>query len=822
MIGSDTKFKTSSILTDYKDYSRKKSNDFAWFKECAKYIDGISSSIYEEERLRRLRLNYDLANGRGDEILTDSSLIRSIPIDKQSLMVGSAPVRHYPIIHQIYAAMTGEQMRSNMKFTAVDSSGYSKSMREQERLRLTQEWIKANIVVPAQQQVMMETMMEAGVGDFNQLSPEDQQDLQSDMQSRLKFRLPEDINEYLAKDYKTPVETQVQRIVNFLERDLDVKFMTDENFKNVILAGSEIYRLFIRHGKADFELVNPIGFWSYSKKNSLFIDTHSIITYDQHVTDTDILHWHGTELLKKKGKIEDATKTNGITGFDAKDISMSSAFPGIIAHAPSLNTPEGQEYAKTLYTLFGGKSGDVNYKHYAWKGFRKLKKVTRDDGIFYVSDESYERNPKKDRKIEIELAPEVYQITRINHDTWVEAGQYPYQHRSKDPFVVKMPYTGSHYNNLFGNSNNVAPMDLGKPYQYRYNVHMHRVEQTERKDKGNVLLFNYDMIPKEVPLDSFMTLLKEEGIVLYRGEMGPAETQGIRGIDLSNSSEKADQVQFGEMIKADMSKAMGYNPSRLGLVDDRTAVSINRQNIVQSTIQTEPIYRMHHKVVENLMTNLVNLFRVAYKDNPRDMSFVLDDMSVAELEIDENLLDIADQSVFVSNSIEDQRKLDEAIMLAQPLINSGQMDYPDAIETIGARNLADLMNITARSKRKRDEQIQQQQQMEQENIQLQAQMQQDLDRMKFEMELQRDQFKGEIQKTVALIASSDRAQANDVNKSGLNDAYEQKLMELQAEKERLEKELAFKEKELRVKDAREREKIRVQRIAAMRKPRSGT
>ena len=808
-----------SILTEVLPFREKRSNNYRWCEESADYIQSLSAPMKNKDRIRRLRINYNLANGRGDEFIESESQFQVQKVEGQIVSSGTTPVRHAPKINQVFDAMIGEQMQASLKFTAVDTSGYSTTMRQKKRLELNQQFIQDTIIAPIEQQIAMQVMIENGITQQSQLSPDEQQDLHSDIQNRTKFRLVDDIDMFMAKDYKTPVETEVQKLVNWLMKACDIKYITDENFKNVIIAGAEIYRIHIRNGFPVVDIVDPICFWKHSSKNKLFIDESDIVAYRPNVTYSDILTWHGTELYqsKYKDRLLDVRR-----GFAIKNKQLDNivSFPGheiILQSQPPIHTPEGQNYAKALLTVFGGSnSTNIEYSHYCWKSFGKMLAITRQDkktgqlSVFYV-DENYEFNPSKgDVEEAVQIVPEIYQTTKIGNDIYVDKGPLPYQYRSRqNPFEVRMNYVGAMYNTLGGNSENVAPLDLGKFWQHKINMQMHKIDEADRKNHGSVLSFPVKALPTNTTWKEWMTFIKNEGIMLHNDTMEGMtanDLQSIRDIKMGVSNEIEARIPYLEFLTVQMSLSMGFNPSRLGLQNPNLPVSNNRQNIVQSTIQTEYIYRTHNKVIENMMNNLVNTAKITLKNNPVKASYVLDDMSVAELELDNDLLDIAEQNIYVNNSVEDQRIMERINSLAEPLLAAGQIDFEDSIKLGFSKNGADMINIAAQAQRKVQARMQQQQEMESKMAEQQTQMSMQLEQMRFEMEMQKQAAADQTKLIVATIAAQRDANSYDIDKSGLNDMFEQN-----------QEDLKFKREELRENTALAKEKLDNDKMLGLKK-----
>ena len=152
-----------------------------------------------------------------------------------------------------------------------------------------------------------------------------------------------------------------------------------------------------------------------------------------------------------------------------------------------------------------------------------------------------------------------------------------------------------------GNTKNISPMDLGKPWQYKFNIQMARIHETEASDLGKIFLTSFHAKPKDWSWQKFMMMAKYGKILpidLTQEGVTPADAQIFKSLDLSTDDKKAGQIQYLEFLRNQVAIAMSYNPSRLGSQSASLAVSNNQQNIQQSSYQTYDIYNLHNKVVD--------------------------------------------------------------------------------------------------------------------------------------------------------------------------------------------------------------------------------
>ena len=840
-----------NLLNRRYTWNRQSKNDFQWAKDCVEFIDSQHSCYGDIDNVNRVQMNYDLANGQGEsamnkygEHLRDDLLAEGFT---ENDMYGN--VQHHSVMHQVYNAMVGEQQLRPLNPMAIDTSGFAINDIKRKRLELSQEFLQEQIIAPkvAQitAQVQQQYAQEYGVKDIFSLNPEQQQQMRSDIEQRSTAMTPKEIQEFMRKDYKSPGAIQVQQILDFVMSDLEVKYITDENFKNLLIAGSEIYKVGIRHNRAYIDIVNPLGFYYMSRPNSLFIEDSVAWKYEQYVMLHDIQEWHGEEignsrLLKEKLDLLSMGSTRRKFGepHPALVVEVQSGNTNFINQAPNLNTLEGQEFMKSV---LGGLNrnknrtiGDVKYVHTAWKALRKLKQIKRynpdNDRIKSIwIDESYTFNPTKVddtgyRDIEeyVVWAPRVWEGTRVDRDIYLGVGPVEYQYKSLDnPWVVRGPYVGGQYSKLMNNARNISPFDPAKSWQYKFNLQMKHIHELEATDLGKVLHAPMNTMPAGWDYKKQFLMMKygkqyvtdptQEGYDMQ------AMANGIKQMDLSSDSNIMNKLGYLDFLRAQIILAMNYNPSRLGLQGPTVAVTNNQQNIVQSSYQTNDIFNFHNKIVENLLNVAVDAEKQALRDNDAIKGFVLDDMSLANLELDWSLIDHSEIAVKIKNSSQEFQDLQEVKLLLQPMIQNGMMTVPDAIRIRFAKNAHEVMKIAEDSQMASEKRQAAAQEEQQKLIQRQEEMMMKMDEMEknFQFELQkRDHANDLIQAT---ISSSFAAQQKDIDRDGKTDDLAVELMKQEFELMKLDKEMNLKKFEIQEQGKMEEKRFKLEKEIAEKK-----
>ena len=379
------------------------------------------------------------------------------------------------------------------------------------------------------------------------------------------------------------------------------------------------------------------------------------------------------------------------------------------------------------------------------------------------------------------------------------------------PFQIRGPYTGTVYSAR--NSMAVAIADLGKPWQFLYNVIVNQIIEIMKTDIGKVLLGLNEQIPKDMTPTQWMSYIKKFKVALISASRdGDMRSLGIdpqywKSIDLSHTQEIQQKISLLDYIERKMTQAMSYNPARLGMQSPYESVSNNQQSIIQSSNQTEKWFYMHNYVKERTVENYIEVCKVIYKENPLKASYILSDLSVATLNTEYADFANYNYKVYITNTLRDTEMLNQFKNLIQPIIQNAGGDLRVAAEIITSENATEVKNIINRiqvQKEAKEEEMQQmQQQQQQQQMQMTAQMEQE--RLRVQKQIADDKNATTLQ--AAELNAERFARANDVNENNENDLVElqmlknqstadvglkeEKMKQIELQNKKLEKEIAL-------------------------------
>ena len=821
-------------------YKDKKANNWAWLEEWVDYYDAGYNHNGEDQNIEKILLNYRLWNGRGIESSTVESPINSTILQEEGLYFNDEDIPHHDILIPIGKSLHGQQQLMSFKPLVTDSSATNVNAKKKKKLQLRQEWLQETIINPIKEQAYQEWLLENQVNDMQSLQPEQQQEAQQQIDERSKSMTPKDIDRYLAEEYKSPSEMQLQQITEHIIRRDKLKYWTDENFKHLIISGKEIYDTGIRNNKAYTRILNPIGFRCGGPSDAHFIEDMDFGVYEEYITISQLFNDHGAEItpamLKKLEKIHFQQGSPRYNRGEFPEpmntrVAQFDAQTGFFDNAPHLGTKEGQAFLRGLYSKFGsGNYAEIEGLRrvkVVLKSLDKLKLVDRYDREnnkytqFWVAD-NYEKNPHKDIRVREVWLPKVYMCEKVGLGSdalYFNKGAAPNQYRSiNNPHDVKLCFMGSEYSKLFGNTENVAPLDLGKPWQDKFNIKLAKITERESLDIGSIIGVATGLKPKDWTWGKWLMMAKYGHILpldTSNEDINGIDGQMFKSMNLSQLQNIAADLQQLDWYRNQAALAMSYNPARLGQIVPQAAVSNTRENIQQSTYQTQDIFTLHNEIVERVLNRHILNEREALKDNDFVASYILDDMSRADLILDKELFDLSEIGIVLRNNSEDFNTLNNIKSLGQAMIQNQMITFPEFIRLQLANNMSDALNIAERAEKKMlDRQQELQQSQAQQAQQIEA-MKKEMMQIQMQFEAQQKQLDRENKLQVVAVDSTKFAQQQDADKNNQLDTIQKEIFIKEKEVQENEKD---RELQRELKEQEFKNKLEIERIKAKNKP----
>lgn len=676
-----------------------------WKKTCIDYIIGQSqlsngSSIPTDEEMQTY---YDLYNSVYSE--KDLKYVTN-PFNQDDGF--PAVAQDYNIIRPKIDLLIGEETKRPFNFKVCRTSDAAAGEMQEKAKQMLLDYVQASIMA--------------------KMGPEEQARYEEALSSG-EIQTPEQIQEYLTKEYKDVAEVTAYHTLNYLKHSLNIDHEFVKTWKDGLIAGEEVIYVGIRNGEPCLNRVNPKNFWFDDAEGIEFIHEASMCCYKMLMPYTQVYdefydkldEKQLNQLLEKFGQYGKGAKNwlgdkNMVDDWNHIDTKIYSKYPD---HNPY------------------GDAEDVVVYHVCWKSFKKIGFVTvinpeTGEEEEFVVDEYY-KTTGNEVNVEWDWIIEVWEGYNAD-DLYFGIQPIEYQYiTSKNLNSQRLPYTGIVYSNT--NSAPKSLVSIMKPLQYLYITTFYRMELAMARDKGKVPVMDVTQIPKGLGIDTakWMHYLSALGVAFINpydegwdipGREGgrPSNFNGFTTWDLTMGNVIAQYIQLLDKIESMASELSGVTPQRQGAISSTELVGNVERSVIQSAHITEPLFWMHNQVKRQALLMLLNTAKAAWKDSDKQyLNYIFDDTTRAFITLADNF-PYEDFDIFVTDSTKEVQAIEQLRALIQPAMQNGA-SLVDAAEMYTMDNLSLIKSKLQELEQQRLSQQQAMQQQEAEQQQQLIQMQ---------------------------------------------------------------------------------------------------
>lgn len=672
-----------------------------WRKSCVDYIIGQSQitstgSVPSDEEMQTY---YDLYNSVYSE--KDLKYVTN-PFNQDDGFPAMA--QDYNIIRPKIDLLIGEETKRPFNFRVCRTSDAAASEMQEKAKQMLLDYIQASIMA--------------------QMGPEEQARYEQALASG-EIQTPEQIQEYLTKDYKDVAEITAYHSLNYLKQSLNIDHEFVKTWKDGLIAGEEVVYVGIRNGEPCLDRVNPKEFWFDDCEGIEFIHEAPMCCHKMLMSYTQVYDEFYDKL--DESQLNELLEYFGQYGREGKN------WLGDKNMVDDWNHIDTKIYSKMPDHNPYGDSEDVVVYHVCWKSFKKIGFVTvinPETGATeeFIVDEYYK--PTGDEvNVEWDWIIEVWEGYKADE---IYFGMQPIEYQyitSKNLNSQRLPYTGVVYSNT--NSSPKSLVSIMKPLQYLYITTFYRLELAMARDKGKVPVVDVTQIPKGLGIDTakWMHYLSALGVAFINpydegwdipGREGgrPASFNGFTTWDLTMGNVIAQYIQLLDKIEAMASELSGVTPQRQGAISSTELVGNVERSVIQSAHITEPLFWMHNQVKKQALLMLLNTAKAAWKDSDKQyLNYIFDDTTRAFISVADNFAN-EDFDIFVTDSTKETQAIEQLRALIQPAMQNGA-SLVDAAEMYTMENLS---MIKSKLKELEQERISQQQAMQEQEAQQQQQL----------------------------------------------------------------------------------------------------
>lgn len=774
----------------------------AWRRE---HLDWVEEIILMKDSSIRSNLQHKIRNFR--------SYLGKISINDYKSIINATglknfyipeDIQHYPIAVPYLNVLIGEEFDRRFEWKAVVTNPNSISRIEEE---------KNNMLKRKLSELVTNT-------DISEEEAEEQ----------LKNFLY-----YLKFEYQDVREKRANLLLKHFIKELDLKLKFNQGIKNVLLVAEEAYIGDVVNGNPVIEVLDPKKtFVLRSGSSNRYEDADIIVMYD-YKSPGQIQDKYYKYLKDKNIKWLDTEVNDTYTGYGGSDLEKDERGINILRNqmvddilsVTELFGESGYNAIKTSEAV--DEFGNVREIRLFWKSKKLIKRVKYYDEEGQVQYDYFSENyiPNKDKGEEVED----YWVSQWWEGVKIGKDIYPYirpreiqYNKFSDPGYNHPGIVGQIYNT--GDMKATAMMDRAMPYQLLYDATMHRLNEALSKFFGSMPVVDKAEIPEGWDIDKWLFFARKAGIAVKdsfkEGKKGQAMGKLAGGI--SGSQNVMNQAGLGDYIQqqinilnyveAQMGRIIGVPPQRLGDIQNRETVGGVERAVTQSSFITNEIFKIHDNVKKRVLTLLLEICKVAFKENPMKFQYIGDDYMAQIFETDDDFLE-EEFGILIDNDNDLSRLEQQLENLTHAAMQNQMIKFSDVMKIYTSSSMSEKQRLIEKSEEDIIKRNEAQQQADREMAQ--AQMQQNA-QMEEQRQLKEDQRHQDTMALNKYKIDTDNAtklaiaNGND-SESELNDAAAK--LELEWQKHEDEMILAMNDLDEKIRNNKAKEKLEGKKIAKM-------
>lgn len=627
-----------------------------WFKQNINhYIQRSSFNFGSGEGMRKnIGLLYDIYNNQFPAKWF-SHITNPLSAKKEVHKRWPARIRPTTILRPNIDLLMGEYMRRPFVYNVsnLGESGYSRfteKMSGQARTVLTELFVR--------------TALEEMAANGQELTEEQIAKIESDPP------VPEEIKKQFMSSYKDEIAVKGQKFLKrqIAELDMRRKFLT--MLKDWLVTGEVYSYKGIEADTLVYNRVSPMCLDYDKSHSSEYIEDGEWVVYRDMLTLSDIVDRFYPYLTEKQ-----------------------------------LHDMERGSYYASPNALYNHlKSGISNFDsrrkvpiyHVQWKGRKKVGVLTYQDPetgeqVELTVDETYVIDKNRGESVEWLWVNEVYEGWRLLSQEFFGMGPAAVQRTEMNNFsTCKLSYNGRKYSET--HSENMSVLELGVPFQIMHIIVGFILERTIAKSKGKIVLIDKNAIPDDDDWD-------EEKFFYYGEAMGYAMMDRSKPnvdkswnqyqvLDLSLFDQIKQLIELQEHYKNQWDEIVGITRQRKGQTYSSDGQGVNERSIFQSTVITDMIHIGFEQFVQRELQGVMDLGKFVTAKGMYGL-YNDDEYGMTLLEIMPEDFMNEELGVFVTDSSEEMRKLNEMRANAQAMLQNGAK-YSTLLEIIDAVNVSEL------------------------------------------------------------------------------------------------------------------------------------
>ena len=774
--------------------SQKAANDYQLAKEI---IDNYSGQGVDRERTSNFFENANLHAGRWpamDQLTTGMEM----SIGGESFSIGATGIKHYDKIGQITRGHHGTMIAAPFIPIIKDISSKSKTMRDRLRLEAVKDSMYRKYIAPKEALLTKKFLLENNIENPYDMAPEDQEQMQMQIQKKIQEETPDEILSILQKS-KTPDEQVCQLLFNYGATQEKIKNKFDIGGEFAVISGEEYYRVGIYNKYPKMEALIPAYLTWGGSSSCEFVEDGTWACYSNYISIEDAIAKYGLDFLggdiNNLEKYFDPSYTYGsYTGNHSSNRidPREKELVDIIGTDPVLRetnflTRDGQNLLNAVWSKIGGYTQHYKIQeHYVtWRWTTRMKVVTRlvnGKKKDYILSGHYTKNPSVDLKVRTIIVPQVWHGTKLG-DAYHKIEPLPYQYDSIDnPWYPKLSIIGGKYNTLMGTTKNYSYVDNGKIWNFRFNDLQAKIADIESTDKGRIMMLTLNAKPDGMTWEDWLKgiFTTRIGLIANRTETMDKDRKLIDSFDMSSLSDAVGYMNKLVYTEQELMKSMYYSEAMSGQIGQYATNQNSALQIDASNRQNLAFMNRHRIIMQNASSAFLKYALIAYKDNEIVKNAVLDDFLKTHYELNMQNEDISQYALALVDTMSEVQAVTKMRDLAMAMVQNGLIGLNDISRLFSASSTAEIQDIFDEAVERQEKQNEKAQRNTMEQQQQQAALMKQIEELKQQYDSLQRQLDREVKIKLAEINSHLLSNANDVDNDKIADATQRAILEIAA------------------------------------------
>lgn len=646
-----------------------------WRENC---VDWADKRTYEwDSNLRKSRynkiVNYDLYNGRLHETEIQKFVNPTATVSDYI----SNNIEHYPIINSTLDVLIGEEMERRYEYQIRVSNMDAVSEKEKSIV----EGLRSNLL------------------NIIKNSSENEEDY---------LRKVQESADYFKYEYQDIREIRANYLVNHYIKELDMKIKWNQGFKDVLIAGEELYQFDIVGGEVKFEKLNPKKVRVLRNGMSTRVEDADVVVIDDYWSPGKIIDTFYDQL--KPGDID--TIEQFALGEDADDMNNEderkfyfngngefTAIDGIL----DLTDPSGGYMGNYTDTY-----GNIRVLRVYWKSYRKVLRVKSYNPItgepeYSFQSEDYIIDKELGEESESYWINEAWEGTKIGRSIYVNMRPRPVQYnRLNNPSRCHFGIIGQIYNT--SDSRAVSLVDRLKPSAYLYDIIKDKLLKSIAKNYGKIVELDLAKIPDNWEVDKWLYFARKDGIAVVdsfkEGNKGAAtgklaggfNTTG-RQLDMSQGNDIQMYIQILEYIERTIDTYSGISPQRKGSISNTETVGGVERSVLQSSFITQERFGIHNNVKKRCIEALIETAKIALRGKNMKLQYISEDYANTIFDVPGDEFAECDYGVIVDDDMSAAELSQKIETLAQAGLQNQLVSFSTITHMIKGTSMSKVLRL---------------------------------------------------------------------------------------------------------------------------------